>query len=159
MSYEKIWRKVLNEGEEPRYEFSMGNKYRWFGVTAWVIISAILFLPVIFSVSVGLGLWCFILINALTLFYFRFYARIANAYAFTNRRIIIHRGWLSTQTISVDYDKITDTTVIEPFFERIISATGGLAINTAGTSGQEIILLHIDKPYEVKKMLDQLRKK
>ncbi len=148
MNYEKIWRKTLSEGEKIEYEFSVGSRYRKFGLIVWAIIS----LPAL--LLYGLGLLVFLL----ALFYYSFYLKVANAYAFTNKRVIIHTGWLSTGIISIDYDKITDISVKEPFFDRIITKTGYLTINTASTTLHEVLLQHITSPYEVKKKLDELRK-
>lgn len=91
------------------------------------------------------------------LFYFGFYLKVANAYAFTGDRVLIHKGWLSTKLISTEYQKITDVTVDEPFISRIIFKTGSITVNTAGTSAREIVLKNIEHPYQVKKKLDELR--
>lgn len=147
MVNEKIWNKVLNKEEEIKYNFSIGSRYIKFNLIFWGILSA----PLIFITDFG------VIIFLLIVFYFAFYLRLANAYAFTSKRIIIHTGWLSTQTVSVDYAKITDIHIKEPFFERIITNTGSIAINTAGSSGLEVFLKHIERPYEVKKILDEVR--
>jgi uncharacterized membrane protein YdbT with pleckstrin-like domain len=89
--------------------------------------------------------------------YYKFYLPISNAYAFTNKRVLIHRGWLSTNTKSVDYSKITDIHIVEPFIDRIIFHTGHIAIITAGSTNAQIVLKNIESPYEVKKKLDTLR--
>ncbi len=150
MIYKKIWEKTLNPEEKVEYEFSIGNRYRKICLFTLGIISIglVIFPPYI------VGLLAFLSV----VFYYGFYIKIANAYAFTNKRIIIYRGWLSTETISVDYKKITDVTVKEPLLEKFITYSGHLIINTAGTSAPEIILKHIDRPYETKKKLDELRK-
>lgn len=149
MNNEKVWKKVLSPSEEIKYEFSIADKYRM--VSLWVF--CILGVISIFSMFSFLAVPFFIL----GIFYFGFYLRVANIYAFTNKRVLIHRGWLSTSTVSVDYDKITDVTVVENFSDRIISQSGHIAINTAGSIGDEIILRHVAHPYEIKKKLDQLR--
>jgi uncharacterized membrane protein YdbT with pleckstrin-like domain len=71
--------------------------------------------------------------------------------------VLIHKGWLSTRLVSVDYDKITDIEVVQPFLEKLIFKTGGLAINTAGTGGREIVLNHIENPFEIKKKLEDIK--
>ena len=55
-------------------------------------------------------------------FFYGFYFKIANAYAFTDHRVLAHRGWLSTNLVSIDYSKITNVTVEEPFFTKIFTA-------------------------------------
>lgn len=147
MTYEKIWQKTLASDEKVEHEFSIGDKYIKFELVLWGVIC----LPFLFVM--GLGLFFFLIV----LFYFAFYLRVANAYAFTNKRVLIHRGWLSTHMISVDYSKITDIHIREPFFDRILTHTGNIAIITAGTTTDQITLQHISDPYEVKKKLDALK--
>lgn len=149
MNYEKIWKKVLIDDEKVEYEFSVGDRYIKFCLIAWGIIS----FPLLFFWGIG------IFVFAIIFFYYTFYLKVANAYAFTNKRVLIHRGWLSTHSISVDYDKITDIHIQEPFFDRIITHTGDIAIITAGTTSDQILLKHITAPYEVKKKLDTFKDK
>ncbi len=147
MKYATTWQRLLGEGEKVEYEFSVSNRYRKFNLIIWAILSLLL-LPVM-----GLGVLAFLV----ALFHYGYYMRVANAYAFTNKRVLVNLGWLSKKTISVDYSKITDVHIDEPFFDRLITHTGNLAINTAGTSEKEVILKHIEKPHEVKKKLDALK--
>lgn len=145
---QEIWNKTLGPNEELKYEFTIGERYQKLGV----IIGIILGLPV-FSFSPPMG----ILMILSFFFYFGWYLKKANVYAFTNKRVLVHRGWLNTQLISIDYDKITDISVAEPFLNKIITKTGNLFINTAGTSHHEVMLEHIEEPYEKKKKLDEIR--
>jgi len=111
------------------------------------VISAFLLL------AMGLGIITFLI----AYFYYNFYLRRANIYAFTNKRVLIHKGWLSTSLKSIDYDKITDLSVDQGFFERTFYKTGSITINTAGTGLPEVILRHIDQPYEIKKQLEKIK--
>jgi|SRR3989344_2295198 len=147
MGDEKIWKKVLEPSEQVQFAFSIGKGYRIFGIVIWFVVS----LPFFWLAGVGF------LMFFLALFYYGFYLRVSNSYAFTNKRIIVHTGWLSTNMKSVDYAKITDIHVREPFFERIVAHTGSLAINTAGSGSMEIVLRHVEAPYELKKRLDSIR--
>lgn len=149
MEYQNIWNKVLNPHEEVKYEFSIGKRYRKISMILFCVIGAVFLIPpmTVFGVF-------FILV---ILFYFGFYLKVANAYAFTGDRVLIHKGWLSTKLISTEYQKITDVTVHEPFISRILFKTGSITINTAGTSTQEIVLKNVEHPYQVKKKLDELR--
>lgn len=148
MEYKKIWNKVLNPNEEIKYEFSLGKKYRYLGLFGFGIL----------GILIAIGFWPIgIIIILIALCYFGWYLKAANAYALSNRRVLIHKGWLSTSLISIDYEKITDVKVEEPFFDRTICKTGHLAINTAGTGLHEVILKHIENPYEIKKRLDGLK--
>lgn len=147
MKNKKLWDKILNKEEVVKYSFSIGNGYIIFNLIFWGILSLVL----IFLTKLG------ILVFLFTIFYFGFYLRIANYYAFTNKRIIIRTGWLTTQTTSIDYSKITDIHVREPFLERIITNSGSLAVNTAGSSNLEVFLNHVERPWAIKKILDDIR--
>jgi uncharacterized membrane protein YdbT with pleckstrin-like domain len=148
MEYERTWKKTLGPNESVKHEFSIGKRYRMAGLIIWCVIGALF----LFGLA-PLGIFI-ILVAA---FYYGFYLKAANAYAFTEHRVLVHRGWLSTKMISTDYSKITDVTVHEPFFSRILFHTGKIEIDTAGTNRQDVVLNHIEHPYEVKKKLDELR--
>lgn len=179
MLYKKIWDKILRPDEQVMYEFSISNIYRWLtlfiqiailpilGVIAFIALEWLnislsgareqnLIDPVIFIVAI-LTAGCFILLGVL--FYFLYYLKIANAYALTNRRIIIYTGWLSTNTVSVDFTNITDLQVTASLVERLFFGTGTLYINTAGTDSPEIILRHIANPHSLKNKLVEIQTK
>ncbi len=149
MKYKNIWEKALNSHEEVKYEFSVADRYRYFRLGVLCVLGAVFF----FTSFPALG----VIVIAGAAFYYGFYLKTANAYAFTDRRVLIHRGWLSTNMVSVEYVKITDVTVLEPFVEKLVTHSGHLAINTAGSIGNEIILKHVERPYDLKKKLDQMR--
>jgi uncharacterized membrane protein YdbT with pleckstrin-like domain len=148
MEHQHIWDKTLNPSEQVKFEFSIGNRYRTTGMISMIILGAILlfvnWVPALFFILVGV-------------FYYGYYLKASNAYAFTDRRVLVHKGWLSTKMITTEYQKITDVTVSEEILQKWVFGTGGLAINTAGSRGEEIVLHHIERPYEVKKKLDELR--
>lgn len=138
-----MWEKVLSPGEEIKYEFGIGKRY----IT---IVSALIILIGIIFLLVGIGL--FIILLGIFIYW---YLQVAFKFAFTNKRVLAHYGWLSTRLISIDYGKITDVFVDEPFLNRIIYGIGNLGVRTASTDGA--FLDRIEKPYEVKKILDDLR--
>lgn len=148
MEHQHIWDKVLSPSERVMYEFSVGARYRMVGLIGLSILGLLSFV------------WSWIVavfIIAFSVFYFGFYLKVANAYAFTDRRVLVHKGWLSTKMITTEYQKITDVTVLEPLLQRLIFATGTLVVNTAGSKGEEIVLDNVERPYELKKKLDELR--
>ena len=143
-----IWTKILTSTEEIKYEFSIGKRYLKIRlITGYTLGVILLFL---------LPLLGFILILIFYLYY-GFYLKKANRYIFTNKRVLIRRGWLSTKLISIDFNKITDIEVQEPFFEKLFYKTGTISLNTAGTSLREVILERIENPYKVRKKLDALK--
>ena len=141
MHYNEICRQLLLANEEIKYQFTVSKKFVRQCFIAWVIISfCLLFL-------FGLGILTFFL----SLFYCYFYLPRANIYIFTNQRVLIRKGWLSTKSQSVPHSKITDTSVKEPFLSK---GYGTLTINTAGMNTKfEIVLNNIDNPYEAQKAL------
>lgn len=146
MTNNHIWDKTLGSSERIEHEFTVGSRYIMFRLILWGIIC----LPFVFAI-VGVPMFL------VALFYYGFYLKRANAYAFTNKRVLIHKGWLSTHMISVDFSKITDTHVTEGFFERIFTHTGSLATITAGSTSDQVVFQHVDSPYELKKKLDSLK--
>jgi|SRR3989339_687948 len=147
--HQKIWDKILSDNEKVEFSFSIGNSYRKFYLIMWAIICV----PLLFVFGAGLILY------APIYFYYVFYLKVANVYAFTNKRVLIHRGWLSTQTNSISYDKITDIIVRENFVDKVLTKTGSIALNTAGTSHYEGSLRFIENPYQVKKKLEEIMSK
>lgn len=141
---EKIWGKVLSPNEDLKYEFSVGNQYIKTYLIIWGIISlcTLVIAPLTFAIGY---------------IYLKIYLQKANIYGFTNKRVLIHKGFFSTDLVSVDYSKITDVTVKESFLDKAFTKSGQLYINTAGSDNKEIILQHVENPYEIKKKLDGLR--
>jgi uncharacterized membrane protein YdbT with pleckstrin-like domain len=148
MDNPEVWNKILSPGEEIRYQFSVGKQYLERIRDFWVIIG--IFLTPLFGVGI------IFIING---FLLTWYLRKSNNYAFTNKRVLILRGWLSTILVSIDYDKITDVTVKENFYQKLIFKTGRLLIDTAGSDFHEemVVLNSVEDPYEVKRKLDDIR--
>lgn len=137
-----MWEKVLSPGEEIKCEFGVGKNY--------IIITSILTI-LLGIILLPIGGFFIILYGLFNYWYIQKSYKIA----FTNKRVLKHRGWLSTDLTSIDYDKITDVKIDEPFFKRILYGVGYLYISTASTPN--IILDRIESPYEVKKILDSLK--
>ena len=82
MKYEKIWAKTLAAGEKVEFEFSIGDRFRKSELAIWA------FIGLITLVVGGLGIVVFLI----ALFKYGFYVKVANAYALTNKRMLIHRA-------------------------------------------------------------------
>jgi uncharacterized membrane protein YdbT with pleckstrin-like domain len=158
MNYKEIWDKTLANNETIEYEFSISKIYRFFNLIIFSLAAAILAIPVLMY-EIKLGSIFLVAELLAIIFIFGFYLKIANAYALTNKRVLIHRGWLSTDTISINYERICNVGVVDPFFERILMNSGDLHIDSAAAPHQEIILKHIDSPYQVAKKLEEIRAK
>lgn len=92
------------------------------------------------------------------IFFNVFYLKISNEFVFTNKRIIVKRGWIETKVKTIYYERITDVSVSQSLLERIIK-TGTISISTAGSDGYEAVLWHIKNPYEVKNVLSSQKNK
>ena len=82
------------------------------------------------------------------------YLRVT-AYAFTDKRLLVHTGLFSTKSTSINYNKIIEVSVDEPFFSRTLTSSGNLVVKTGGFD-HDVTLRNIESPYEAKKMLDRL---
>jgi uncharacterized membrane protein YdbT with pleckstrin-like domain len=152
----RTWNKVLGVGEKVEWEFSLSSRYLNFNIFFWTVIALTVLMFGFYHIAFFIaGIWVFLG----GYFYFGLYLRWANSFAFTNKRILIHRGWLSTSMVSVDYSKITDLEVRQSFVERLVYNSGILFVNTAGSTGQEIILSKVGEPYLLKKKLAELMEK
>lgn len=89
-------------------------------------------------------------------FYYRFYLKISHEYIFSDKRIIVKNGWISTNTISVHYGRITDVTISQGITDRILGI-GAISVSTAGNEGHLISLTHVPNPYNLKKELYDLK--
>lgn len=158
MDYKEIWDKTLASNENIEYEFSISKSYRIFNLFLFCLPAIVLAIPVLMYNNL-LGIIFLATELLIIIFIFGFYLKIANAYALTNKRILIHRGWLSTDTISINYERICNVSVADPFFERILMNSGDLHIDSAAAPHQEIILKHIDSPYQTAKKLEEIRAK
>ena len=152
MKYEKVWKKILSPDEQVKYEFSVGKKYR----LTCAALGCLAGLVLLFTPSYFIGF----LIIVISVFYFNYFLKWTNAFAFTNKRVIAYRGWLATDLISIDYDKITDIAVDQSIFGKI-TTSGSLVVNTASSSfpelKQEQKIQNIEDPYGTKKKLDEIR--
>src|SRR3989344_5507215 len=97
-NYSNVWNKVLSPREEVKHEFSMSFRYRMFWLVFYALIGLLLF------VYVWKPLGIFVIL--LAAFYYGFYLKVAHAYAFTDRRVLAHTGWLSTGMFSAEYQHI-----------------------------------------------------
>lgn len=143
----QIWDKFLSNGEGLKATFSVSKRYRKFGMALWILVS----IPLLFIQ--GLGVLTFLY----ALFYFGYYLKHFNNYALTDKRILIYKGWIHKQAICVDYEKITDIEIREPFIDRVMIKSGDILIDTAGLEEKKIILKHIDNPYKIKKQINELK--
>jgi uncharacterized membrane protein YdbT with pleckstrin-like domain len=173
-------KKTIHKDEEVKKYFSICGRYIKLKITAlllkWLLIfiavSIVLYLVFLFSpinetsgkkfpiknVLIFVSLFFFLIVVPFIIFFNNFYLRISNEFVFTDKRIIVKKGWIETKVKTIYYDRITDISVSQSFLDRLIK-TGTLSISTAGSDGYEAIINHIRKPYEVKNVLYEVKNK
>jgi len=158
MNNQKLWRKILGQNEQVIYEFTISWVYRGLSLAIWLVLS----LAIILATGLYFSLIDLVIASVIIIFwligwfYFIFYLPRANAFCLTNRRIVVHRGWLSSRAISVNYSQITDVSVEQNVWQKLITNDGVISINTAGTDSQEVFLSNINNPYLLKQRLENL---
>jgi uncharacterized membrane protein YdbT with pleckstrin-like domain len=152
MKYKKIWAKILNSEEEIKYEFSVSKNFS----TAMMVLGCLAGIIILFTPGYFVG----ILVIIASVFYFKYFIFWTNSFAFTNKRVLIYRGWIATDLISIDYNKITDIIVDQPVIGKLTNS-GHLLVNTASSSAietrQKQKIENIDNPYETKKRLEKFK--
>lgn len=164
---ERRWKKIISQDEKIEYYFGLGKRYLELIKFLFFFSSFLCFIS--FSIFYKFSQPVFILIGQIIFFFGVFslflaffapwYLKKANNFALTNKRILVLKGWLSTQLISIDYNKITDIKVEQNFLEKIILKTGAITINTAGSPEPEGVILNIENPYKIKQELEKIKNK
>lgn len=80
----------------------------------------------------------------------------SNRYLLTTRRVIIKKGYFSVKLISALYDKITHIEVDQSMLDRLIMKHGTIIVNTAGSNKDELKIVFVDYPIELKNLLERL---
>ena len=155
-----VWSNILEEGEEIKFEFSVGKKYRQLQALKFVFPGILIILGSLFGMLLSFFYIPLIFTGCLLVavgWFEYWYLRKANNFAFTNQRILCRRGWLGTKLTAAEYKKVTHVEVVQSFWDKFLTKTGELRIDTAGISGTEIIFSHIEDPYFVRGKMEELR--
>jgi membrane protein YdbS with pleckstrin-like domain len=110
----------------------------------------------VFNVWLLLAAFFVFALTPFVIFFNIFYIKISNEFLLTDKKMIIKNGWLNTEVKTVHYDQITDISVKQSFFDKILGS-GTISVSTAGDVGYEIVLNHISRPYEIKRFLGEMR--
>jgi membrane protein YdbS with pleckstrin-like domain len=148
MSQQRFWQQLLLPDERVLHTF---GRSRVFLIMYW-------FLP---AIAAAYAAWYFywhvseaiawlLVMTAVILLGSMAYQWLFIHYCVTNRRVMGREGMLWKKLTVVDLRQITDITVSEPFFERLVSRSGTVAVNTAGHHGIELYLSHIPRPFKKK---------
>jgi uncharacterized membrane protein YdbT with pleckstrin-like domain len=167
IQFYSVIEKLLSPNEEIKYQFSFGERYLKIKKIAAIILSFVILLSggllIIYFFKIDwvtiilIIIPLFVLLAGMSIFYFDWYLKRVNIYIITNKRLIIHRGWFSTNLKSIGFEQITDIKVLQFFIDRIIFKTGTLKINTAGTGDYEINLHCIEDPYKIKAKILEIK--
>lgn len=158
----KKYEKFLAPGEELEYVAKIGDRYYYSmmfsGVSTFAMLAPMillsthiqlfpLWLGTLFSVSSLIGLWPILKVGPL---------RHSLRYIFTSRRIIIKEGIFSLNVTTAPYDKITHIVIRQTLVNRMFYGAGSIILHTAGPTPVEMELIHIEQPFAVKNLLEQL---
>lgn len=156
---------TLRPDEKVVREFSIGARLFWalviFGGLLAVIIpifllTALRLLAIDLPVGGSIVIWLVGLSMGLALVLYALYFRASRSYVITDQRLISTNGWLSRETVSADYEQITDLRVVQDVFERLLLGTGLVAVNTAGADIEELHLERVTQPYQLSNQIRQL---
>lgn len=141
--HKKYWKRFLLPDENIIHLFGVSKRYI---VVFWIIPAFALFVLMIFmgSISIILGvLMAFAFLSTtLPIIYLRYFVH----YAITDQRVMTREGILHKEFITADLPSVTDITVNESFFERVLARTGEIGVNTAGSDFVELHFRHVRKP-------------
>lgn len=87
--------------------------------------------------------------------FWNIYQKLTIKYLITNKRVIIKRGLIGQSAISADYSRITDVSVEQGIFGRLLLHSGTIFLNTAGGDTEELELKWIQNPFSVKDIIYQ----
>lgn len=156
---------VLRPGETVIKQFSVGKRLVGFLFVIAIIVAVVVSLGILavipamgYDVSAG-GQLAAILAGLLVgsgMAFYGWYLRTSHEYTLTNERIIQMVGWLSKSTVFTDFQDITDITVDQDIFQKLVLNIGTLHINTAGSSTEEINYDAIEDPYGVTSTITDL---
>ena len=80
----------------------------------------------------------------------------SHSFILTTRRVILREGFFNIKIASALYDKITHISVDQGPMDRFVYRHGTVTIDTAGSTGDEIILKYVEEPIEFKNFLENL---
>ncbi|MCQ2799746.1 MAG: PH domain-containing protein [Bacilli bacterium] len=124
---------------------------------------------------IGLGLVIFFLLAIVLYWIVRFVEYKKVVYAYTNKRILIRRGFIGTDYATLDFDLIGGLMVNVGLFDKFIKASGGTGTITFGSAASPVINTgnagaaaafvwrNVDDPYgtyrEIKEIIDSSKAK
>jgi hypothetical protein len=156
---------VLRPGETIVKNFSVGRRLVIFLVLLGIIlmvgipVGILALIPALgYNVSAEARMVAILVGLALGggLVFYAWYLRVSREYVITNQRIICTLGWLSKATVFTDFQDVTDITIDQDIFQKLVLNIGTDHINTAGGNAQEINFDAVEAPYQIAAMITDL---
>ena len=145
------WELILAPGESLQREFGSSKHLQ-----IVVLIIAALVNILLASTNIVLALFIFF---AGIMYYW--YLLTAKHFALTNKRIIIVESFLGLHIINIDYSQVTETKLVQNPFGSI-GGWGELYIHHGAINGVTAPMIRlgpIDRPQEIKKIIDEMQEK
>lgn len=147
--------KYIPRDENVIFRFGIGLRY--------IVVSSLLWsiplggLAFFFMRAENDSFFTQILLILLVVIIFGYVIRFASTYYFvTETKIYKVTGLGFRNVTSAQQSEIDDIKIIQGFLERILFNTGTIKFNTPGSGGFEVILPHVEAPYETKQNLYDL---
>lgn len=148
--------KILTEGEEIEHECTISNIECCWNVFGWLLLSLVFF-PFTSIGIVKLALAIYLIVYVITfpflVFWYFIYLKQSNYYIMTNKNIIQHSGWFTSDYEIISYNKVTDIRIVQGILDRYLFDIGTIYLDTAGSPEPEAVFYNIDNPVEVQRLL------
>lgn len=158
----KAFAQFLSEDEELILATGYGKNYMRHKYALYLMVLWLVLLPVGFFIAQnqgyapGYGVIAGFILSFVLAYLKALWTYHSHRYLLTTRRVIIKHGYFTVKLSSALYDKITHIEVDQGVMDRLIMRHGTVLVHTAGGNSDELRLINVDNPIEVKNMLERL---
>jgi uncharacterized membrane protein YdbT with pleckstrin-like domain len=145
--HQKYWQRFLLPNENIIHMFGVSGLYI---VVFWILPAILTLILMLYLLAVNIILAFLVALIFLSVAVPAVYLRYFVHYAITDQRVMTREGILHKKFITADLPAVTDIPVKEKFFERVLTRTGEIGVNTAGSHFIELYFKHIKKPVLVR---------
>lgn len=145
--HQKYWQQFLLPNERLLHAFGVSSAYI---IVFWSLPLLALLGLALASAASSPPLAGLLAIGALGLLLPITYLSLFIHYAITDRRVLAREGVLHKRFVTVELHSITDITIQEPFLERLLTKTGTIGVNTAGSPQIELFYRHVHRPFRLR---------
>lgn len=146
--HEKYWQRVLLPGESIVFCFGVSGLYL---ILFWMIPAMVMSAMAVYSLFINVILGFLLGIVAVIMYIPVIYQRYFVHYVITDHRVMTTVGILHKTFVTADLPSVTDVTIDESFLERVLTQTGVVGINTAGSNLMEVHFNHVKRPFALRK--------